>query len=185
MQKARILVVDDEEDIRQLMKQSLTSRGYEVLLASCGRDGLNMALTENPDLVILDVEMPDMSGIQVCQDIRRQVFAPVIFVSERSDVADIVFGLGVGADHYISKPLRACELLAYVNASIRRETLYSQKRKELQQISIGELTLDLLAYELRKNGTLISLKCRASTHARTASRRCMGIECRWNFLTHG
>lgn len=155
--KGRVLVVDDDEDIRQLVSRSLADRGYDVALASSGEEGIAAAFTDPPDLVILDVEMPGMDGIQTCQEMRKRLLVPIIFLSVRSDDTDVVLGLGVGGDNYLTKPFRVPELIAHVDAAIRRESLYSERRRESQHVKVRDLTLDASAHELRRNGDAIPL----------------------------
>ena len=155
MPKGTVLVVDDEEDVRELVGGSLANRGYGVVLARSGEEGLAKALGENPDVIVLDVEMPDMDGIQTCQEIRKHLLVPIIFLSTRSDETDIVLGLGVGGDNYLTKPFKIPELVAHVEAAMRRETLYSQRRKETRLVAVKDLVVDLAAHELRQAGNTI------------------------------
>ena len=155
MPKGKVLVIDDEEDIRELVGGSLANRGYNVVLACSGEEGLAKALGEKPDVIVLDVEMPDMDGIQTCQEIRKHILVPIIFLSVRSDETDVVLGLGVGGDNYLTKPLSICELLAYVEAAMRRETVYSQRRNQTRLIAVKDLVVDLDAHELRQDGRTI------------------------------
>jgi two-component system, OmpR family, response regulator VicR len=153
----RILVVDDDEDIVRLVCGSLKSRGYEVLTACNGTDGAMLCVEEHPDLVILDIELPDKSGIDVCQEIRRTDLVPIIFLTVRNEETDVVLGLGVGADNYITKPFRISELLARVEAALRRETVYAERKKSKRVLEIRDLCLDLSAYEVRKAGSPVQL----------------------------
>ena len=157
MSKGKVLVVDDEKDIRDLVGGSLADRGYDVVLACSGEEGLAKALGEKPDVIVLDVEMPDMDGIQTCQEIRKHILVPIIFLSVRSDESDVVLGLGVGGDNYLTKPLKICELLAHVEAAMRRETLYSQRRSQNQLIAVKDLVVDLDAHEIRQAGKTIPI----------------------------
>lgn len=157
MSKRKVLVVDDEEGLRQLIEQNLTGRGYEVALASSGEEGLAKAVSERPDLIILDVEMPGMDGFYVCQEIRKTIFAPIILISPRREDTDVVLGLGLGADNYLTKPFNMPELLAYVDAGIRRETLYFHRRNEADCIKIQDLMLNQSAHDLKRGCTIIPL----------------------------
>jgi DNA-binding response OmpR family regulator len=146
----RILVIDDDEDIVALIKSYLSSRGYVVYTASSGEDGIRAAHVEKPDLIILDIEMPGRDGIEVCQEIRRSMLTPIIFLTVRSEETDVVLGLGVGADNYITKPFKTSELIAKVEASLRRETIYAERRKHQELFQIGDLTVDLSGHEVWK-----------------------------------
>ena len=110
--KYRILVVDDDKDIVQTIKGNLELDGYEVLAAFDGRTGLHIAKTTRPDLIILDLTLPDIDGIKTCQIIRREFDFPIIMLTARDGVADKVLGLECGADDYIVKPFNFLELSA-------------------------------------------------------------------------
>ena len=157
MRKGKILVVDDDEDILRLVSGSLRARGFEILTASTGADGVRLCTDEQPDLVILDIELPDRDGIEVCQEIRRTNLVPIIFLTVRSEETDVVLGLGVGGDNYITKPFRIAELVARVESSLRRETVYAERKKNRRLLTVRDLSLDLSAYEVRKAGTPVQL----------------------------
>lgn len=157
MRKGKILVVDDDNDILNLVRASLASRGFEVVTASNGSEGVKAALTERPDVIILDIEMPDKDGIEVCQDIRKKLFCPIIFLTVRSEETDVVLGFGVGADNYVTKPFKVSELIARVEATMRRETLYAERKKDQHYLSVRDLTLDTSAFEARKAETPLNL----------------------------
>lgn len=157
MRKGKVLVVDDDEDILRLVSGALRARGFEVITGSTGAQGIDLCANEHPDAAILDIELPDKDGIEVCQEIRRSHVIPIIFLTVRSDETDVVLGLGVGADNYVTKPFRIPELVARVEAALRRETVYQERKKVRKVIEMGELTLDLNAYEVRKSGVPIVL----------------------------
>lgn len=124
MVKKRILVVDDEEDIVELVKYNLSKSGYEVLVATSGEDGLKIAQTQLPDMLVLDVMLPGIDGIDVCKILKkdqRTNHIAVVMLSARGEEADIVTGLELGADDYIVKPFSPRVLLARVKAVFRRE----------------------------------------------------------------
>ncbi|NJN67421.1 MAG: response regulator transcription factor [Chloroflexaceae bacterium] len=118
----RIMVVDDDPLIRQLLMYQLGGAGYEVCVAQNGQDALQRLLLEHPDLVLLDVVMPDMSGWHVCRAIRAWSTVPIIMLTAKSAESDIISGLESGADDYISKPFSLPQLLARVEAVLRRTT---------------------------------------------------------------
>lgn len=157
MRKGRVLVVDDDEDILRLVSGSLRARGFDVMTAATGADGVNLCVNEQPDLVILDIELPDRDGIDVCQEIRRTSLVPIVFLTVRNEETDVVLGLGVGADSYITKPFSIAELSARVEATLRRETVYAERRKHRTLLTVKDLSLDLSAYEVRKGGTPVQL----------------------------
>ncbi len=157
MRKGKILIVDDDDDILLLVSGAIKARGYDVITASNGSDGVAICNTERPDLVILDIELPDRDGLEVCQEIRRSSVVPILFLSVRGEETDVVLGLGIGADNYIVKPFRAPELVARVEAMMRRETVYAERKRTRSIIAIRDLQLDLTACEVRKAGELIQL----------------------------
>ena len=118
--KYRILVVDDDKDIVQTIKGNLELDGYEVLAAFDGRTGLHIAKTTRPDLIILDLTLPDIDGIKTCQIIRREFDFPIIMLTARDGVADKVLGLECGADDYIVKPFNFLELSARIKSILKR-----------------------------------------------------------------
>ncbi len=132
-----ILVVDDDEDIVQTVKGNLELDGYRVLTAHSGRTGLDIAKQQNPGLVILDLNLPDIDGIKVCQILRREFDFPIIMLTARDSVSDLVLGLECGADDYMVKPFNSLELSARIKAILKRvgrsqvKTLY-----EVDKLSI-------------------------------------------------
>lgn len=157
MSKGKLLIVDDDEDIRQLVGGCLTNRGYEVITAATGEEGFAKAHSEHPDLIILDVEMPGMDGIQTCQEIRKHLNVPIIFLSVRAETSDRVLGLGVGGDNYLTKPFQIPELLAFVDAAMRRQSVYSRPNRDHPIFKIRDLCLDIRAHELKRDGCSIPL----------------------------
>ena len=120
MTKASILVIEDEVRYRDLLKMNLVRRGYRVLTAEDGLTGLNLLESEAPDLVILDLMLPDLDGYDVCRRIRRYSTVPIVVLTAKSDESHKVRGLRMGADDYVTKPFGAEELLARVEAVLRR-----------------------------------------------------------------
>lgn len=126
-----ILVVDDQASIRQLLKDYLTEQGYRVLTAEDGLSALTTARRDQPDLILLDVRMPVMDGYQFLREYRRQErHIPVIMLSAHEEEADMILGLTLGADDYLTKPFRMRELLARIRALIRRAERHTQKHAE-------------------------------------------------------
>ena len=136
--KYRILVVDDDKDIVQTIKGNLELDGYEVLAAFDGRTGLHIAKTTRPDLIILDLTLPDIDGIKTCQIIRRQFDFPIIMLTARDGVADKVLGLECGADDYIVKPFNFLELSARIKSILKRvERSLVNDQYEFKDLSIN------------------------------------------------
>ena len=141
MSAGRILVVDDEPQIRRIMRETLTSAGYEVDDARNGVEGLEKVREFRPDLVLLDINMPDMSGIEVCEAIRNDSSIGIIMLTVRKSDADKVAALDAGADDFVTKPFSTPELLARVRAALRRVPVAQGSAK----LQFGELCIDFAA----------------------------------------
>jgi two-component system KDP operon response regulator KdpE len=122
MSTSKILVVDDEPQIRRVLRSTLTFRGYELVEASTGEEGLELARKTKPDLILLDVNLPGISGIETCRELRRSTAVPIIMLTVRNAERDKVVALDAGADDYVTKPFGIEELLARVRASLRRNS---------------------------------------------------------------
>lgn len=120
MSSARILAVDDAPQIRRVLKTTLVSAGYETLTAATGEEALEMFARHHPDLVILDLALPDVGGVEVCRQLRRSTDTPILILSVRGAEADKIEALDAGADDYLTKPFGAGELLARIRSSLRR-----------------------------------------------------------------
>ncbi|KAA0272840.1 MAG: DNA-binding response regulator [Acidobacteria bacterium] len=138
---ARILLVDDEESIQTLLAYPLRRDGYEVVVARDGREGLDRFADDRFDLVVLDVMMPRIDGIEVCRRLRSRSQVPIIMLTARDDEVDKVLGLEIGADDYITKPFSVREFLSRVKAALRRTRMSGEEPDE-GAISAGELTID-------------------------------------------
>jgi two-component system alkaline phosphatase synthesis response regulator PhoP len=138
------LVVEDDKSVSQLIRLYLAQAGYRVLAAEDGLSGLQMALEEAPDIVLLDLNLPGMDGIEVCQNIRKESEVPIIMVTARVEEDDRLSGLDLGADDYVSKPFSPRELIARVNAVLRRASKATEKRQETgSTVSAGDVAIDL------------------------------------------
>lgn len=141
---ARILIVEDETKIGRFLELELKHEGYEVLLAADGRTGLEKALKENVDLVILDIMLPGLNGIEVCRRIRLESQVPIIMLTAKDDVSDKVAGLDTGADDYMTKPFAIEELLARIRVALNRKKHTTEMKGDLLQI--GAVTLNLASH---------------------------------------
>ena len=157
-----VLVVEDEDNILESIKYNLTREGYDVVTAGDGETGLEIALQTTPDLVILDIMLPKMDGLQVCQFLRRETNTPIIMLTAKTEETDLVVGLELGADDYMTKPFSMRELMARVKALLRRSHLTEDKRlvEALPQVKAGNLTLDLARHEATINDKTLDLKPR-------------------------
>lgn len=150
--KQRILIAEDEADIRNILKLYLESEGFEVVQAQDGDQALRMAQREMPDLILLDVMMPNMDGFAVTQALRQYSQVPILILSARSQDADKILGLNLGADDYIAKPFNALEVVARVKAHLRRG-----QQTASPVINLNGLTLNSETCTVTKDGTLLSL----------------------------
>jgi DNA-binding response OmpR family regulator len=142
---ARILIVEDEAKIARFLELELKHEGYEVLLAGDGRLGLEKALKDNVDLVVLDIMLPGLSGIEVCRRIRLESKVPIIMLTAKDDVTDKVAGLDMGADDYMTKPFAIEELLARIRVALNR-VKSSTDAKGGDILQIGGITLNLASH---------------------------------------
>ena len=158
MEQAKILVVDDEKEIRDLVGIYLRNEGYNVMLASTGVEALKLIQEQEVDLIVLDVMMPEVNGIDACMEIRKTSNVPIIMLSAKTEDIDKIMGLSVGADDYLAKPFNPLELIARVKAQLRRFTKLNAFSKEREDVlEEDELTMDLTAGKVYKNGVEIPL----------------------------
>jgi DNA-binding response OmpR family regulator len=150
-----LLLVDDEPRIRRVLRLALEDEGYQVAEAANGYDALAVLRREPPDVVLLDLMLPDRDGFAVCREIRRTSDVPVIMVTARTDSHDVVAGLEAGADDYVTKPLVAKELSARIRALLRRVEPASVRQSDL--LEVGDLRIDLGAAEVSRAGTVLPL----------------------------
>ncbi len=153
-----ILVVDDEAPIVDILKFNLTKAGYNVIAAYDGEEGLSLALTKKPDLILLDLMLPKMDGFDVCKKIREKLSVPIIMITARDEEVDKVLGLELGADDYITKPFSVRELTARVKANIRRTSQSEDVSEDVMHY--GNLVINPARYEVQKNGKTIDLTLR-------------------------
>jgi len=154
----KILVVDDETNIVEILTYNLRKAGYETIEAHDGETGLKMALEENPDLVMLDIMMPKMDGYEVCRQLRMQSQVPVIMLTARAEETDKVLSFELGADDYITKPFSVRELLARVMANLRRSgSSANADQPTSNKLVFGEVVIDLDMHEVKRGGELVEL----------------------------
>ena len=155
-----ILVVDDDRTIVNMININLKKNGYETICAYDGEAGLEMALTKQPDLVLLDVMMPKMNGDAVCRKIREKSDVPIIMITANAtEEIDIVFGLEIGADDYVTKPFKPSirVLMAKVKANLRRQEASKTEDKNGGAQQFGDFVVDTSKYEVMKNGEPVRL----------------------------
>jgi DNA-binding response OmpR family regulator len=154
-----ILVVEDEADIREVVLYNLRREGYEAMGCETGTQALSAIKMKRPDLVILDLMIPELDGLTVCQQVRADPevsSTPIVIVSAKEEESDVVIGLGLGADDYVAKPFRPKELMARVKAVLRRAQKLG-KHEQQKRIVIGDLMIDLDKHQVTLAGELIYL----------------------------
>jgi DNA-binding response OmpR family regulator len=151
----RILVIEDEPEMQVMLRDNLRYEGYDVISAETGELGLELGLTDRPDLVLLDVILPRMSGYSVCQKLRSAGFAaPIIMITARTSEIDRVTGLDFGADDYVGKPFSVSELMARVRAHLRR---LERRESEPDKIVFGRIVVDLEVGQVLRDSAPIDL----------------------------
>lgn len=150
----KILVIEDEEKIVEFIESYLLNSGYEVIKAEDGRKGLALFAEQKPDMVLLDLMLPDISGEQICKEIRKTSQLPIIMLTAKTSEESIIKGLDIGADDYITKPFSPRQMVARVNALFRRSP---SKEEKLLTFNQGDLSIDQLNYYVTKKGTELNL----------------------------
>tara|TARA_R110002020_G_scaffold404266_1_gene614328 strand:+ start:3733 stop:4410 length:678 start_codon:yes stop_codon:yes gene_type:complete len=153
MNKAEILIIDDEPQIQKLLQINLESNDYKVVQARTAKEGILMAANHPPDLIILDIGLPDKSGHEVLSELRHWYAKPIIILSVLDNEKDIVSALDTGATDYLTKPFRTGELLARIRAAIRR----SQTAVNASVVTANELEIDLVARIVKRNNEIVKL----------------------------
>ncbi|MFH4965670.1 response regulator [Gaetbulibacter sp. M235] len=153
MNKAEILIIDDEPQIRKLLQINLESNDYKVVQASTGKEGLILSASHPPDLILLDIGLPDKSGHKILQELKEWYNKPVIILSVQDSETDIVTALDNGATDYLTKPFRTGELLARIRSAIKR----SQNTENISTVICGDIEIDLIARIVKKNNEIIKL----------------------------
>jgi DNA-binding response OmpR family regulator len=162
--QGKVLVVEDEPALRETLAYNLTRHGLTVTVTDNGLAALDLARSDAPDLVLLDIMLPGLDGLEICRILRRESNVPILMLTARADEVDKVVGLEVGADDYLTKPFSMRELLARVKALLRRSRLVQQDQARRQEATAGEplvfgdLHLDLGRHEVRRQGEVVHLK---------------------------
>jgi len=151
-----VLVVEDEPTLVATLRYNLEREGHKVLTAADGETGLSLARTQRPDVVLLDLMLPGMSGLELCRILRRESTVPILMLTARAEETDKVVGLELGADDYVTKPFSMRELIARVGALLRRAELAPPTEREV--MVAGDLQVDLRRREASRNGELLQLK---------------------------
>lgn len=158
MEKQQILIVDDEEDIRDLLEIYLVNEGYCVIKTENGIEALDVLKREEIDLILLDVMMPKMDGIQACMKIRKDKNVPIIMLSAKGEDIDKILGLNTGADDYVTKPFNPLEIVARVKSQLRRCAMISEHREaKSEEIEIGGLQINTATHQVKVDEVEIKL----------------------------
>ena len=161
--RAKILVVDDEKDILDLVRYHLEREGYQVVGCADGKTALDLVGRERPDLVILDLLMPGVDGLEVCRRVRQDSTVPIVMLTAKAEETDRVVGLELGADDYVVKPFSPRELVARVKAILRRMT----QAPDEKLLTFGDLTMDFARYQVMVKGKTISLTAKETELLKT------------------
>lgn len=152
----KILVVDDEQTLLETLRYNLEREGYEVYTAADGTLAIEMAREKRPDMVVLDLMLPGLSGLEVCRILRRETNVPILMLTARDSELDKVVGLELGADDYVTKPFSMRELTARVRALLRRAELPPGEDSDI--VTAGNVQVDMARREVAKNGKVISVR---------------------------
>ena len=156
MGKKVILLIEDEPNIVMGLQDALEFEGYDFISAPTGRDGVGLAALRKPDVVLLDLMLPDINGYQVCEEIRRRApFMPIIMLTARGQESDKIRGLDVGADDYVTKPFSVAELTARIRAIVRRASRMPDSKPEI--ITVGDATIDIASQTVERDGVAYHL----------------------------
>ncbi|WP_026530340.1 MtrAB system response regulator MtrA [Haematomicrobium sanguinis] len=150
--KTRVLVVDDDEALAEMIGIVLRNDGFEPIFCNNGAEALETFRESDPDLVLLDLMLPGIDGIEICRQIRAESDLPIVMLTAKSDTADVVKGLESGADDYVPKPFKPAELVARVRARLR-----PADQKTPENLTIGDVHIDVAGHEVRRGNELISL----------------------------
>ena len=161
MAEEKILIIDDEKEIRELIRDYLEVEGYEVGMAEDGKIGLEKFDTFDPDLIVLDLMLPKLDGMEICKIVRGKSNLPILMLSAKKSDVDKVLGLGLGADDYMTKPFSPKELVARIKAQLRRFNQFSNSDyNNKKSLKFKDLKIDLEGYNVYLNGEKISFSAK-------------------------
>jgi two-component system OmpR family response regulator len=162
MPDIRVLIVEDDRTLLDVLKYNLAKEGYAVLTATDGVQALDVARSEKPELIVLDIMLPRLDGFQVCRILRSEMTVPILMLTAKAEETDKVVGLELGADDYMTKPFSMREFLARVRAMLRRAEMARIEASSIKEavhsvIKAGDLEIDLARHEVSRGGTVIDL----------------------------
>jgi two-component system OmpR family response regulator len=152
-----VLVVEDDQTLLSVLEYNLAKEGYSVVTATDGVHALEAARKEKPDLIILDIMLPKISGFEVCRILRKEMTVPILMLTAKDDELDKIAGLDLGADDYMTKPFSMRELLARVRAMLRRAEMQAPKLAAENQLKFGDIEVDIRRHAVTKCGNILSL----------------------------
>lgn len=155
MEEKTILIIEDEKELAEILRDYLCMEGFKVFISFDGEEGLKLFKSQKPELVLLDIMLPKVNGMEVCKQIRQLSNIPIIMVSAKSGEMDKVISLGIGADDYVTKPFSPLELVARVKAQLRRYKELGQKEGSSKMLTIGKLKISKESYEASIDGEAI------------------------------
>lgn len=153
MSAGKILIVDDDQNICELLRLYIEKEGFDVRIANDGRRALDLFEEYNPDLIMLDIMLPELDGWQVCREVRKKSKCPIIMLTAKGEVFDKVLGLELGADDYVVKPFETKEVVARIKAVLRR--VGTTDEDQIKEVKYDKLSINLTNYELRVNGVQV------------------------------
>jgi len=156
-ESGKIVVIDDEESVREVVKAYLEKDGFTVYVAANGRDGLALAEKKNPDLIVLDLMLPDVSGEEICEEVRSRSDVPIVMLTAKASEEERVGGLVAGADDYLVKPFSPRELVARVRAVLRRTRGVESPLVEVLRFDEGRLEIDTVKHAVLRDGRPVEL----------------------------
>ncbi|MCI9287558.1 MAG: response regulator transcription factor [Clostridia bacterium] len=165
-EKKTILIVDDEQHIVDILVYNLEKEGYNTLQANDGLTAVDIALSQKPDLILLDIMLPKMDGLAVCKRIRHTLNVPILMLTAKDEEIDKILGLELGADDYVTKPFSVRELMARIKANLRKAEVTSvsnannEKTENTNKIVVGDLSLDLDKFEVKIKDEVVDLTLR-------------------------
>lgn len=162
MAERKILIVEDDETLRSVLKYNFVKEGYNVITASEGLQAIELARTEKPDLIILDLMLPNIDGLEVCRILRKEMIVPIFMLTAKSEEIDKIVGLEVGADDYTTKPFSMREVIARVHAMLRRADMIKKEAGKSEEttaqiIHAGNIEIDLSRHTVKNKGISLDL----------------------------
>jgi two-component system OmpR family response regulator len=158
MADSKVLIVEDDQTLLSVLEYNLAKEGYNVVTATDGVHALEAARKEKPDLIILDIMLPKMSGFEVCRILRKEMTVPILMLTAKDDEIDKIAGLDLGADDYMTKPFSMRELLARARAMLRRAEMQAPKLAAEDQLQFGDIEVDIRRHSVTKSGNMLRLK---------------------------